>query len=147
MAHRGVRRENRDREGELEIPLNANIISILNRRFVKDYLVYLESRERKSYVSEFSQKMLKQLVEAYRCGGELNSLLKSASQYLDELVQGAAQVFPQVLVLNVELASRLTVACASRHLPIEVSIAWDQILNIPYIPSSGIKGLVRAYFE
>jgi CRISPR-associated protein Cmr6 len=32
-------------------------------------------------------------------------------------------------------------------MPLEIAISWDPVLNLPYIPSSSLKGAVRAWLE
>jgi len=43
--------------------------------------------------------------------------------------------------------SRLVIDTRNPIFPLEISIAWDPMLNVPFIPSTSLKGRARAYFE
>lgn len=124
----------------------SNVILALNYAFVKCYFRYLEKSERLSYLTLFSKVSTLRLMDLYSCQ-KIKNLLEIASRRVAELRKAVSSVFPGVLSFRARLLSRLTIHCASKHLPLEVSLAWDPILNLPYIPASSIKGLIRHYFE
>ncbi|MEM4005894.1 MAG: hypothetical protein QXM43_09750, partial [Desulfurococcaceae archaeon] len=65
-------------------------------------------------------------------------MLSYTKEYVNKLVEAIKQVFHVVITFRVRLVSRLAVHCASHHLPLEISLAWDPVLNVPYIPSSSL---------
>ncbi|MEM4584671.1 MAG: RAMP superfamily CRISPR-associated protein, partial [Ignisphaera sp.] len=131
----------------LAIFIHSNIVSVLSKSFVDCFLKCSEHCKGISYVSEFSRLASKHLMEIYRCNDHVKQLLEETKKYVDNLEEAAKQVFSNVFRYEVKLISRLTVHCSSRHLPLEISLAWDPVLNVPYIPSSSIRGVVRAFFE
>ncbi|MEM2389776.1 MAG: type III-B CRISPR module RAMP protein Cmr6 [Ignisphaera sp.] len=129
------------------ISIHSNIVSVLSKSFVDCFLKCSECCKGISYVSEFSRLASRRLMEIYRCGDPVKRLLEETKKYIDNLEEAARQVFSNVFRYEVKLMSRLTVHCSSHHLPLDISLAWDPVLNVPYIPSSSIRGVVRAFFE
>uniref|UniRef100_A0A7J3MYW0 Type III-B CRISPR module RAMP protein Cmr6 n=1 Tax=Ignisphaera aggregans TaxID=334771 RepID=A0A7J3MYW0_9CREN len=126
--------------------VSNNIISILNKSFVDCFLKCSECCKDINYVSEFSKIASVRLMNIYRCESAKH-LLSYTKEYVNKLVEAIKQVFHVVITFRVRLVSRLAVHCASHHLPLEISLAWDPVLNVPYIPSSSLRGVVRAFFE
>ncbi|MEM1646483.1 MAG: type III-B CRISPR module RAMP protein Cmr6 [Ignisphaera sp.] len=129
------------------ISIHSNIVSVLSKSFVDCFLKCSECCKDISYVSEFSRLASKRLMEAYKCNDHVKQLLEETKKYVDNLEEAAKQVFSNVFRYEIKLMSRLTVHCSSHHLPLEISLAWDPVLNVPYIPSSSIRGVVRAFFD
>lgn len=127
-----------------------NSISALVRAFVECYRYYDEVRARVKYVSEFSRVATLALHEGFKCE-EARRLLDSAANYLDglykELEKNVGSLYSAVFAIDVRLVSRLLVYTRNPLLPLEVSLAWDPVLNLPYVPSSSIKGAVRSWIE
>jgi len=133
-----------------EILPSSNVISALSRAFVECFLECLEggceldSLER--FVSLFGREVSERLRWAYSCG-RITNLLEEARKHVSKVYESAKVVFGSAFMLQGELQSRLLVHTRSPTLPLYISLAWDPILNLPYIPSSSIKGVVRAYFK
>lgn len=125
--------------------LNSNTVSILNKSFVDCYLKCSECCKDIDYVSRFSEKASKLLMDVYSCKS-VGRLLGLVANYVNNLFEGVKQVFSTVFMINVRLLSRLAIHCSSKHLPLQISLAWDPVFNVPYVPSSSIKGVVRSYF-
>lgn len=121
-------------------PTTTNIFSTLSKAFVE---CYLESKTER-YISVFSHLVSEKLREAYLCS-RLQSLFQSVSKRLDEIAGLLAKRY-RVYELWLTTVSRLLVNTRGGQLPLEISIAWDPILNVPFIPSSSIKGVARSYF-
>ena len=60
---------------------------------------------------------------------------------------GVGSTYVNVFAIDARLVSKLLVYTGNPFLPLEISLAWDPILNLPYIPSSTIKGAVRSWIE
>lgn len=124
----------------------SNVISVLNKAFVDCYLRCSECCRGIDYVSRFSERVSRRLMNVYECNS-VKQLLDLTARHVNNLVEGVRQVFPTTLLFKARLLSRLAIHCSSKHLPLQISLAWDPTLNVPYIPSSSIKGVARSYFE
>ncbi|MEM4777768.1 MAG: type III-B CRISPR module RAMP protein Cmr6 [Desulfurococcaceae archaeon] len=127
--------------------IERNIVSVLNKSFVDCFLKCSECCKDIRYISEFSKLASMRLMEIYKCNDSVKSLLSEVKKYINNLEEAAKKVFSNVFRYEVKLVSRLTVHGSSHHLPLEISLAWDSLFNVPYIPSSSIRGVVRAFFE
>ena len=125
---------------------SKNVISALVRAFVHCYPRFEKcgGREKVSYVTGFSREASVKLYEEFRCS-KVKELMDAAERYLRSLANIMRDSFDAVFLIKATLLSRLTVSTRNPALPLEISISWDPVLNLPYIPSSSIKGLVRAY--
>jgi len=127
--------------------IHVNVVSLLSKSFVECFLKCSECCKGVSYVSEFSRLASERLMKVYKCTDDVKRLLENIKKYIDELQRAAEQVFSSIIRYEVELESRLTVHGSSHHLPLQISLAWDPVLNVPYVPSSSIRGVTRAFFE
>jgi len=129
---------------------SSNVISALSRTFVECFLECLERRCKldslERFVSLFEREVSERLKKAYSCE-RITNLLEEARKHVNRVYESAKVIFGSAFMLQGELQSRLLVHTRSPTLPLDISLAWDPILNLPYIPSSSIKGVVRAYFE
>jgi len=133
-------------EGNLTNLASKNVISALVNVFIKCYEFYDEAREEISYPSIFSRYVSIRLYEEFKCS-RISNLLMNSLKYINELFSIARDVFDAVFLLRLHLVSRLTIHTRNPMIPLEISISWDPILNIPYIPSSSLKGIARWYVE
>jgi CRISPR-associated protein Cmr6 len=128
---------------------SKNVISALTKAFVNCYEVFRKSEggeSRVSYVTGFSREASIKLYEEFKCP-KIGELLRMASSYIYSLASTMKDYFDAVFLIKATLLSRLTIGTSDPTLPLEISIYWDPILNLPYVPSSSIKGLVRAYLK
>ena len=133
-------------EEELGDLVNRNTLSALIRAFTSCYNLYKESKEDISYVSEFSRVASKRLSESFSCN-KVKPLLEEADKYLKTLFNELNNVFDAVFTVNMTFTSRLAIYTRNPFMPLEIAIAWDPVLNLPYTPSSSLKGAVRAWLE
>ncbi len=84
-------------------------------------------------------------------GGALQSRLAAARRHLEAVHRWACRAWPNaggVAVVDARLVegSRLLVGGSSGVLQavFEVGMAWDYVLDLPYIPGSSLKGAMRA---
>jgi CRISPR-associated protein Cmr6 len=145
-----VSREKRDFriciEEELGDLVYRNTLSALIRAFTSCYNLYKEGKEDISYVPEFSRVASKRLSESFSCN-KVKPLLEEADKYLKTLFNELNNVFDAVFTVNMTLTSRLAIYTRNPFMPLEIAIAWDPVLNLPYTPSSSLKGAVRAWLE
>lgn len=97
------------------------------------------------YTSFFSKTIAKKLYNVYRCGA-LQPIFNVLSRRFDEIYNALVGDF-HVFDIRLETTSRLLIHTKSHYIPGEMSLAWDFIFNVPYIPSSALKGVARTYFE
>jgi len=99
-------------------------------------------------LSEFSREITIELSTAYQCGDpNVKELLSIASSTIDDVFDNASRLFNVVLLLDMEAISRIVIHTRSPFMPLEIGIAWHPYLNLPYIPSTSLKGVLRAYIE
>lgn len=123
---------------------NKNVITALLNTFTKCYELYDEVREKVSYLSIFSRDVSVKLYDEFKCS-KIGNLLMNSLKYVNELFSTVSNVFDAVFLLRLQLVSRLTIHTRNPMIPLEISISWDPVLNLPYIPSSSLKGVVRSY--
>jgi CRISPR-associated protein Cmr6 len=133
-----------------EILSTSNVISAFSRALIECFLECIEhqcgvsSLER--FTSLFSKEASERLKRAYSCPAVRN-LLEESHKRVTEAYARAREIFGAAFLLVGKLQSRMLIHSKSPTLPLDISLAWDPTLNIPYIPSSSVKGVVRTYFE
>ncbi len=131
-------------EKPLENLAGKNVISALSVAFINCYKTLLEGGDEVSdYVPMFSRVAVTKLYKAYDC----RKVVDRAKSYVNKLFEEASKLFDATFLIVAELKSRLTVWVSAPILPLEINISWDPVLNVPFIPSSSLKGVVRAYIE
>ncbi|MDW8004989.1 MAG: type III-B CRISPR module RAMP protein Cmr6 [Thermofilaceae archaeon] len=128
-------------------PQDVNIVSFASKAFVECYLCIqsLLNDSLEDYISYYTRSVVENLMNAYTCknfegiGSELQDHLNS--------IRNSISALGSVFEVELETATRLLVHSRDPSLPLEVSLAWDPIRNVPYIPSSTLKGAARAYFR
>jgi len=135
---------------ELKGLVKKNVISAFIRAFTECYKYYDDSRGREKYISSFNRVATLALYENFKCS-DTEHLLKGATNYLfqlyKEMEREIGKVYSALFAIDIKLVSRLVVYTRNPFLPLEISLAWDPILNLPYVPSSSIKGAVRSWIE
>ena len=126
--------------------MKQNVVSALSIAFVKCYEELTDPKVLEKYISMFSRTASELLYQLYNCR-RISRYLSEIAGYLDSLSRALSSRFSYVYILNLEFVTRLTINTKSPYLPLEIALAWDPILNVPYIPSSALKGAVRSYFE
>jgi len=133
---------------DLKVLASRNVVSAVSRAFVECFLEYLDRRRGheilERYVSLFSREVTERLRWSYSCD-RVKGLLEESRRRVTEVYSFAKEVFGSAFMLQGVLQSRFLVHTRSPTLPLDVGLAWDPILNLPYIPASTVKGVVRAY--
>lgn len=126
----------------------ASIPSVLHIAFVKCYLNYLEKGGKgiEKYIEEFSRYAVNKIRMAFKCG-KIKKLLDKAYEYTRLIIESLQGTNTHVVLLRGELVTRLVIHMRSPQMPLEIGLSWDPYLNLPYIPSTTLKGVVRSYFE
>jgi len=120
--------------------VNKNVVSSL----VKAFISCFSDVGKENYISIFERYSVQKLYEEFKCE-KISGLLRRASLYIDDLFKEVKNIFDAVFLIKMELVSRLSIQTRDPMIPFDISIAWDPILNLPYIPSSSLKGVVRSY--
>lgn len=127
---------------------SRNVVSVITKLFMDCFLEVAEKgdREVEGYITKFSRFVVEKLYEEFKCSN-IQGHLQQVSSYLETVYNELASIFDSVVMFKLVLQSRLSVGTRNPLLPLEISVEWDPILNVPYIPSSTLKGAVRAYLE
>jgi CRISPR-associated protein Cmr6 len=134
-------------------PSSTNVLSWLRIESVK-YLkdkarIEKEDRRRREDLEERKRKILEELSMAYS-PENLNEVFKKASNLLDTQKLALQSCGYIVFDFPGRTNSRLIVSVANDTFGkqiFEVGLAWDPLLNLPYIPASSLKGAFRSYIE
>ncbi|MGC9113171.1 type III-B CRISPR module RAMP protein Cmr6 [Acidilobus sp.] len=72
--------------------------------------------------------------------------VKLADEYVNEVAEGLTQAGLDVIDVRAKLSTRLLSGAAADFLKVifEVGMHWDQVLDLPYVPGSSIKGVMRS---
>jgi CRISPR-associated protein Cmr6 len=137
--------------------LASNVISALSMAFIECFREVIENVEKgrsedtkerskdiKGFVSYFNSVVSEKLMLAYDCS-RVRGLLEESRRYVVEVYERARSIFGSSFLIVGRLESRLLVHTRSPTLPLDISLAWDPVLNLPYIPASTVKGVVRSY--
>jgi len=127
--------------------LASNVISALSIAFTECFVEVVERgrpEDIEVFVSHFNRVASERLRWAYKCD-RVKSLLEESRRYVVEIYERARSIFGSSYLIVGRLESRLLVHTRSPTLPLDISLAWDPVLNLPYIPASTVKGVVRAY--
>ncbi|MGC9171154.1 MAG: type III-B CRISPR module RAMP protein Cmr6 [Thermoproteus sp.] len=71
--------------------------------------------------------------------------LNSVKSYLAYLEKALGSTYPALFRVDVEIATPLVVHVRNPYMPLEIGLAWHPILNVPYIPATSIRGVLRAH--
>lgn len=128
-----------------------NTVSAITYAFVSCYEKYEESlkgKEKSNYVTRFSHLVSKSLYDEFKCS-KVRKLLEKSRVYIESLAESMSRIdsFVAVYLLMFKTSSRLTICTRDPGLPLEISISWDPVLNLPYVPSSSLKGVVRGFLK
>lgn len=96
-------------------------------------------------VTAYSKEVTKTLYRIFSDKDRAGQLMKRASAWVNEVYASACKVFEAVFLFNFETVSRLTVHTKNPYMPLEIGLAWHPYMNIPYIPSTTLRGALRAY--
>jgi len=139
-----------DRYLNVDVLAFYNVVSALSKTFVECFLECLEGRceleSLERFISLFDREVAVRLGSAYSCA-RIGGLLEESRRRIVEVYSSAREVFGSAFILQGVLQSRLLVHTRSPMLSLDMSIAWDPVFNLPYIPASSVKGVVRAYLE
>jgi len=99
-----------------------------------------EMRNKEAYKNDFAEEMVEKVNDT------MSYVLNRTKTYLDMLVEQYKSVGKGVLRVKASTKTRLIVDISSPFgwLIDEVGLAWDPIMDAPYIPSTEIKGAISA---
>ncbi|MCS7104957.1 MAG: type III-B CRISPR module RAMP protein Cmr6 [Thermofilaceae archaeon] len=129
-----------------------NILSAILIAYMECFMECLKQgcclQDISDYVSMFSRQATLLLYNKLSCDNKgLVKQMEQAQRYAEKIVETCTTVFGSCYLLKGTLKSRLIVHMRNPYLPLDVGLAWDPYLNLPYIPASSVKGVVRSYFE
>ena len=130
----------------------TNVSSFLKCGFVEKVREGLSSRRGGLAAEELSRELNKwrhdiasELADRYSRSNIAN-LLERARKHVDEAVKALEELGYQVVVnKNYLTLTPLAIGLRNPYTePLEIAIAWDPYMNLPYIPGSSLKGAVAA---
>ncbi len=100
------------------------------------------------YINERAKELMEELAEAYSCDN-LNGLLERVDDYITEVKESLKSLgYEEVIDSKYVTVSRLVVGLRNPYMEVppgpETGIAWDPYWNLPYIPSSSLKGAINS---
>jgi len=136
----------------LRLSPEDNVYSAVAREIVERVVGCSKEKQRKKEkefkLTEFSKEVAVELSQAYSCESEsVKKLLGEASKKLDEVYESAAKHFDVVCKVELVALSRIAVHTRNPYMPLEIGVAWHPYLNLPYVPSTTIKGALKSYLE
>ena len=121
---------------------DANVISCVSLKLVGDFL----GRPYGFEFTRWSNEVARWLASLLDCRS-VGPLLSASRAYVDAVVEAMRRVYPAVLVVDAVVETRLAVHVRWPYLPLESGLAWHPVLNVPFIPASSVKGVLRSYAE
>ncbi|MCX7871197.1 MAG: type III-B CRISPR module RAMP protein Cmr6 [bacterium] len=129
--------------------LKVDSLVLLLSKFIPLY--YQENQNSISLDTKIKNSFFYSIIDYFNRNQELINAIKNKEKHMKEIIENLMnQDF--ILLLNenenvFETSSRLIVGLGSHHI-LETSLTLDHINGIPFIPSSSIKGSLRAlYFQ
>jgi CRISPR-associated protein Cmr6 len=106
----------------------------------------VDGKDLKRSLSEFRYDIAKQLYEAYSSKEDIAILLTEAKKLIDESVKALNELgYTKIVDSNFITLTPLAIGLHNPYTePLEISIAWDPYINLPYIPASSLKGAVAS---
>lgn len=148
MRRRGERTRGSVSHKALVLKAQTNVYSAVVRGLVSEiYRELEEGRSLEAFFTRFSRDVTKSLYSTFRRKEEVKYLLEKAREWVDEVYSATCEVFDVAFLLVMKTETRLIVHMRNPYLPLEIGLAWHPYLNLPYIPSSALKGAVRAYLK
>ncbi len=110
----------------------------------------VEAKDKLEALKKERRKLAEEIVREFT-GNSLRVRLEEARKYVDRVVKYVRASGYGVALIRavVEEESKLLVHASSGLLEsvFEVGMAWDHVLDLPFIPGSSIKGAVRSIVE
>jgi len=126
---------------------NINVTTCIVEAFIICIKRFKENNEAFEY-TQFSKAFTLKLFNSYN---------KAVSSKLSQIKE---RYFPYIrsMLVNLygkdnvkefllEVETRIVIHVKNPYMSLEIGISWHPIFNIPYIPATSIKGLMRSYLE
>ena len=143
----------------VEASPQINIPSYLRLKFMEKFIELImgggkradrgdKTPSLKDELNQLNRTLMRELVNAYRCDN-IKDLLTSVDNHMNYVVESLKKLGYEV-VFKGDMALITRLAINLRHPytePLEPGISWDPYWNLPYIPSSSLRGAIRAIAE
>jgi CRISPR-associated protein Cmr6 len=102
----------------------------------------------KDELNQLNRTLMMELVNAYKCEN-VRDILANVTKHMDYVAKSLEELGYEVVFRgDMALMSRLAINLRHPYTePLEPGISWDPYWNLPYIPSSSLKGAIRAIAE
>ena len=134
--------------------VEKNVVSHLRLELIKSVVKSVEEQEKargrakqrdlRRQISTSMYEIAQELSSAYSKGGA-RELMAKAKQLVDEAVKALKELGYELIDLSFVTTTPLAIGLRNPYTePLEIAIAWDPYLNLPYIPASSLKGAVAS---
>ncbi|MGC9091546.1 MAG: type III-B CRISPR module RAMP protein Cmr6, partial [Fervidicoccaceae archaeon] len=127
--------------------LNEHFKSLVNRNLyssiVRSILEYYEVASEKSDEMELTKFYGKIVKHIQQLKSREKTDLNFVNDYLKEVENGLKEACPRVYSLEIETKSRFIVSMKYPYMPLNLGLAIDPYMNVPFIPASSLRGALR----
>ncbi|PNV81880.1 MAG: type III-B CRISPR module RAMP protein Cmr6, partial [Fervidicoccus sp.] len=110
---------------------------------VRSILEYYEVASEKSGEVELTKFYGKIVKHIQQLKSREKTDLNLVNEYLKEVENGLKEACPRVYSLEIETKSRFIVSMKYPYMPLNLGLAIDPYMNVPFIPASSIRGALR----
>jgi CRISPR-associated protein Cmr6 len=117
-------------------------------KYISNYCYYYTTSDKDSDIqSNARNQAKKESLDALIKNNQVLSVNCTTSEnYITEVIEAVKSLNIKYIVLKLKLESNLLTGWSPLYFIDEVPTAWDLILDVPYIPGTTIKGLIRSSF-
>jgi CRISPR-associated protein Cmr6 len=125
-----------------------NILLSSIDEFISNYYYYYSSTDKEHKIQAKARNQAKkESLDALIKNNQVLSVNCTTSEsYIKEVIKAVESLNAKYIVLRLKLESNLLTGWSPLYFIDEVPTAWDLILDVPYIPGTTIKGLIRSSF-
>ena len=125
-----------------------NILLSSIDEFISNYYYYYSSTDKEHKIQAKARNQAKkESLDALIKNNQVLSVNCTTSEnYIKEVIKAVESLNIKYIVLKLKLESNLLTGWSPLYFIDEVPTAWDLILDVPYIPGTTIKGLIRSSF-
>ncbi len=96
-------------------------------------------------INERVKAIMKRLVGTYSCNS-ISNLVRDVNAHMDQVRDALIGLgYEKIIDSTFILTSRLAIGLSNPYMEaLELGIAWDPIANLPYIPSTSLRGALES---
>ncbi|MGC8564728.1 MAG: type III-B CRISPR module RAMP protein Cmr6 [Fervidicoccaceae archaeon] len=118
--------------------VNGNLFSSIVRTMLKYYDDVSENPNKLELTMVYGE-----IVKHIHKKSKVKTDLNLVNEYLKEVENGLKEACPRVYSLEIETKSRFIVSMKYPYMPLNLGLAIDPYMNVPFIPASSLRGALR----